>query len=77
RVWFIFFRNLTLGAVTILEKPCDFDTFVDAIRQAYEKRMIKRFEHDQLVIREIQELALGQSPLGILRALSKMEKDEK
>jgi len=39
--------------------------------------MIKRFEHDQLVIREIQELALGQSPLGILRALSKMEKDEK
>lgn len=66
-----------LGAVTILEKPCDFDTFVDAIRQAYEKRMIKRFEHDQLVIREIQELALGQSPLGILRALSKMEKDEK
>ncbi|MBA3008884.1 MAG: response regulator [Proteobacteria bacterium] len=66
-----------LGAFKILEKPCDFDTFVDAIRQAYERRMRKKFEHDQLVIQEIQELALGQSPLGILRALSKMEKDEK
>ncbi len=66
-----------LGAFKILEKPCDFDTFVDAIKQAYETRLKKKFEHDQLMIEEIQKLALGQSPLGILRALAQMDKDEK
>ena len=66
-----------LGAFKILEKPCEFDKLVDAIKKAYEKRLKKKFEHDQLRIKEIEALALGQSPLGILKGLAKIDKDEK
>ncbi|MBU0464378.1 MAG: response regulator [Proteobacteria bacterium] len=63
-----------LGAFKILEKPCDFNKLVEAIKEAYETRLKKKFEHDQLRIKEIEALAMGQSPLGILKALAKMDK---
>jgi len=66
-----------LGAFKILEKPCEFDKLVDAIKQAYERRLKKKFEHDQLRIKKIEALALGQSPLGILKELAQIDKDEK
>lgn len=66
-----------IGAFKILEKPCEFSNLVDAIKEAYEKRLKKKFEHDQLRIKKIEALALGQSPLGILKELAKMDKDEK
>lgn len=66
-----------LGAFKILEKPCKFDDLVHAIKEAYEARLRKKFEHDEIRIQKIQELAFGQSPLGILKELAKMDKDEK
>jgi len=66
-----------IGAFKILEKPCEFSNLVDAIKEAYEKKLKKKFEHDQLRIKKIEALALGQSPLGILKELAKMDKDEK
>lgn len=66
---------IKLGAFKILEKPCDFDKLVDAIKQAYQKRLIKKYEHDQKRIKKIEALALGQSPLGILRGLAEMDED--
>ena len=63
-----------LGAFKILEKPCDFDKLVDAIKEAYEKRLKKKFEHDQERMKQMEALALGQSPLGILKGLAKMDK---
>lgn len=52
-----------LGAFKILEKPCEFDKLVEAIKEAYEKRLKKKFEHDQIRIKKIEALALGRSPL--------------
>ncbi|WP_299977285.1 response regulator [Desulfobacula sp.] len=66
-----------LGAFKILEKPCKFDKLVDAIKEAYERRLKKKFEHDQLRIKKIEALALGQSPLGILKELAQMDEAEK
>ena len=63
-----------LGAFKILEKPCDFDKLVDAIKESYEKRLKKKFEHDQERMKQMETLALGQSPLGILKGLAKMDK---
>lgn len=63
-----------LGAFKVLEKPCDFDKLVIAIKQAYQRRLIKKFEHDQKRIKQIEALALGQSPLGILKGLAEMDK---
>lgn len=66
-----------LGAFKILEKPCEFDKLVDAIKEAYEKRLKKKFEHDQIRVKKIEALALGRSPLGILQEMAKFDKDEK
>ncbi|HSL62139.1 MAG TPA: response regulator [Desulfotignum sp.] len=66
-----------LGAFKVLEKPCGFDNLVEAIREAYESRLKKKFENDARRIKKIQSLAFGQSPLGILRELSKMDDNEK
>jgi len=66
-----------LGAFKVLEKPCDFDKLVEAIKEAYETRLKKKFEHDEIRMKQIQALAMGQSPLGILKELAKMDEAEK
>lgn len=66
-----------LGAFKVLEKPCDFDKLVEAIKEAYEARLKKKFEHDAIRMEKIQSMAMGQSPLGILKELAKMDEDEK
>lgn len=66
-----------LGAFKILEKPCKFEKLVESIKEAYESRLRKKFKNDELRTKKIQELALGQSPLGILKELSKMDDNEK
>jgi DNA-binding NtrC family response regulator len=66
-----------LGAFKILEKPCKFDLLVETIKDAYELRLKKKFENNEAQINKIQSLAFGQSPLGILRELSKIDDDVK
>ncbi len=44
---------------------------------AYEIRLKKKFEQDQLRMKKIEALALGQSPLGILKEMAKMDRDGK
>lgn len=66
-----------LGAFKILEKPCKFDLLVETIREAYEQRLKKKFQDDAKRMEKIQSLALGQSALGILREMSKLDDDIK
>jgi DNA-binding NtrC family response regulator len=66
-----------LGAFKVLEKPCGFDKLVETIKEAYESRLKKKFENDAQRMQKIQSLAFGQSPLGILRELSKMDDNKK
>lgn len=66
-----------LGAFKVLEKPCGFDTLVETLKEAYESRLKKKFEKDSYRMEKIQSLAFGNSPLGILRELSKMDDAEK
>jgi DNA-binding NtrC family response regulator len=66
-----------LGAFKYLEKPYDFENLVEVIKQAYEARLKKKFEHNQKRIEEIQRLSLRESPLGLLKALARLDDDEK
>jgi DNA-binding NtrC family response regulator len=66
-----------LGAFKILEKPCKFDILVDSIKDAYEARLKKKFKDDERRMEKLQELAFGQSPLGILREMSKIDDNVK
>jgi len=66
-----------LGAFKYLEKPYDFEKLVEVIKQAYEARLKKKFEHNQKRIDEIQRLSLRESPFGLLKALARLDNEEK
>jgi len=68
---------IKLGAFKYLEKPYDFDKLVDALKEAYTARMHIKYEHDQKRMKKIQHLAMHQSPLGILKALGRLDDGEK
>jgi DNA-binding NtrC family response regulator len=66
-----------LGAFKYLEKPYEFEKLVHSITEAYQARLKKKFEHNQKRIEEIQKLSISSSPLGLLRALARLDDKEK
>lgn len=66
-----------LGAFKYLEKPVDFNRLVEALKEAYEARMKKKFERHEKKMAAIQQLSMHQSPLGLLKALASLDDDEK
>ena len=66
-----------LGAFGYLEKPYNFDKLLGVLKNAYEARIRKKFEHDKKRKEEIEMLAMGSSPMGILKALKHLDDDEK
>ena len=70
-------ESTKLGAFKYLEKPYDFEKLVEVIKEAYEARLKKKFEHNQKRMEEIQKLSIGSSPLGLLKALARLDDGEK
>ena len=66
-----------LGAYSYLEKPFEFDNLLAVIKEAYEARLRKKFEHDKNRMEEIDMLSMGSSPMGILKSLMRLDDDEK
>ncbi len=66
-----------LGAFSYLEKPYNFEKLLEVLKEAYEARLRKKFEHDKKRTEEIKILAMGSSPIGILRSLMRIDDDEK
>ena len=66
-----------LGAYAYLEKPYDFEKLLEVLKEAYEARLRKKFEHDKKRMEEIEMLSMGSSPIGILKSLMHMDDDEK
>jgi len=66
-----------LGAFKYLEKPYAFEKLVETIKEAYEARLKKKFEHNKKRMEEIQKLSLRESPLGLLRKLARLDDEEK
>ena len=66
-----------LGAFKYLEKPYDFEKLVEVLKDAYHARLQKKFEQNQKRMEAIQKLSLHQSPLGLLKALAKLDDGEK
>jgi len=66
-----------LGAYSFLEKPFDLEKLLEVLKEAYQTRLRKKFEHDKKRMEELQMLSMGTSPMGILKSLIKMDDDEK
>lgn len=66
-----------LGAYGYLPKPYELENLLEILKEAYEARLKKKFESDQVKMDKIMQLATGSSPLGILRALQELDDEEK
>ena len=66
-----------LGAHAYLEKPYDFEKLLEVLKNAYETRLRKKFEHDKKRMEEIEMLSMGSSPMGILKSLIRLDDDRK
>jgi DNA-binding NtrC family response regulator len=66
-----------LGAYHYLPKPYELDQLLDVLRAAYQARLTRKFEADAARMEQLRQLAVGQSALGILRALRDLDDEEK
>ncbi len=66
-----------LGAFGYLPKPYELDELIKVLRDAYEHRLRRKFEHDQARLEELMRRAVGESPLSILRRMSELDDEEK
>ena len=66
-----------LGAFGYLPKPYELEKLLDTLKDAYQARMVKKFQDDQERAGKIADLATGSSALAILRELRKLDNEEK
>ena len=66
-----------LGAFKYLEKPCDTNKLVEALKEAYQARLQKKFESNLKRMEAIQKMSMNQSPLGLLREMAKLDDNRK
>ena len=66
-----------LGAFGYLPKPYELDKLIEVLKDAYTERLNKKFEHDSTRLEKLGEVAMQHSPLGILRAMRKLDDDQK
>jgi DNA-binding NtrC family response regulator len=66
-----------LGAFGYLEKPYEFEKLVDVLKQAYEARLRKKFQHDKKRMEHLDVLSMGSSPMAVLRSLLRLDDTEK
>ena len=65
------------GAFGYLPKPYELDRLIDVLKEAYEHRMRVKWSHDQERLEQLMEIAVGDSPLGILRRMRQIDDDSK
>ncbi len=65
-----------LGAYGYLPKPYEFEKLIEVLKDAYEARLKKKFEADQLRLEKLSQLALGRSPIDILREMRKLDDED-
>jgi DNA-binding NtrC family response regulator len=65
-----------LGAFRYLEKPYQFDKLLEMLKEAYQTRLKKKFEHDKKRMEEMELLSMG-SPMSVLRSLIHLDDEEK
>ena len=67
-------RSTKLGAYSYLQKPCELDTLLNVLKEAYKKRIQKKYEYKDEKMKAIISEITPDSPLEILRKLKEMDR---
>jgi DNA-binding NtrC family response regulator len=62
------------GAYEYLQKPCKLEELLEALKNAYQKRIMGKKDIDAEEMRKLLSFSLVESPLGVLRRLKKIDK---
>jgi DNA-binding NtrC family response regulator len=65
------------GSYSYLQKPCETEELLSVLRDAYSKRVQRRLEIDAARMEEMLNMAVGESPLAVLRRLKEMDQSGK
>jgi DNA-binding NtrC family response regulator len=65
------------GAFSYLPKPYELDKLIEVLKEAYEARLRKKFAADEAKMARIGAIAVGESPLGILRKLKELDDERR
>jgi DNA-binding NtrC family response regulator len=61
------------GSYRYLQKPYEMTELLEVLKDAYEARVKNRLQIQQAKIEELTKMAVGESPLGILRRLRELD----
>lgn len=70
-------RCTKAGVYGYLEKPCELETLLNVLREAYQRRVQNKLKFKNEKLKEIVSGVVPVSPLEILRKLKKMDKELK
>ncbi len=66
-----------LGAFGYLPKPYEFERLVETLKDAYEHRLQRKFQHDHHRLDQLMQAAVGDSALGILRRMREIDDEQR
>ncbi len=61
------------GSYYYLQKPCETDELLEVLKNAFQKRLQRKMKLDQKKMDQLAKIAMGESPLGILKKLKALE----
>ena len=65
-----------IGAHSYLQKPCDLNELLEALKNAYKKKIMNKKKVDEKRMDELLKISLSGSARDILRRLREIDKDE-
>lgn len=61
------------GSYGYLQKPCELDELMEALKEAYQRRVQRKLRMDRTEIDDILHKAAADSPLGVIRRLKELD----
>lgn len=66
-----------VGSHSYLQKPCETDVLLGAVKDAFGRRVARRLKLDEDAMDELLRAARGEGPLGILKRLRQLDREGK
>lgn len=64
------------GAYKYLQKPCELDELLEALKDAYQKRVMNKNHIEEKKMNEMLEISISNSPREIMRRLQEIDRGE-
>ncbi|MBT7086110.1 MAG: response regulator [Desulfobacterales bacterium] len=64
------------GAYKYLQKPCELDELLEALKDAYQKRVMNKNDIEDKKMNELLKISISNSPREILRRLQEIDRGE-